>query len=98
MLIYFLKTKELLIKKIALDRIAKHQKLSVDTVVNHIEKLIDAGEKLDLEYLKLPSNRYEVMRKAFKVCGQEKLKPVFEYLDKKYSYDELKITRVLINL
>ncbi len=96
--IYFLKTKELLIKKIALDRIAKHQKLSVDTVVNHIEKLIDAGEKLDLEYLKLPSNRYEVMRKAFKVCGQEKLKPVFEYLDKKYSYDELKITRVLINL
>ena len=57
---------------------------------------IDAGEVLDLEYLKLPHDRYDVMRKAYLKCGDEKLKPVFEYLNEKYTYDELKLARVLL--
>jgi ATP-dependent DNA helicase RecQ len=93
---YYLKTKELLAKKIPIERIAKHQDLAPSTIVNHIEKLIDAGEKLDLEYLKLPRDRYEVMKKAYEECGDEKLKPVFEYLGEKYSYDELRLVRVLL--
>lgn len=93
---YFLKTKELIQKKVPIVRIAKHEKLSQDTIINHIEKMIDAGEVLDLEYLKLPRDRYEVMRKAYLKCGDEKLKPVFEYLEGKYNYDELKLVRVLL--
>lgn len=93
---YFLKTKELIQKKVPIARIAKHEKLSQDTIINHIEKMIDAGEILDLEYLKLPRDRYDVMRKAYLKCGDEKLKPVFEYLDGKYNYDELKLVRVLL--
>jgi hypothetical protein len=58
--------------------------------------MIDAGEVLDLEYLKLPRDRYEVMRKAYLKYGDEKLKPVFEYLAGKYTYDELKLVRVLL--
>lgn len=96
--IFYLKTKELLIKKISIERIAKHQGVSTNTIINHIEKLIDAGEKIDLEYLKLPTGRYEAMKKAFMECGDEKLKPVFEYLNGKYSYDELKVARILIHL
>jgi ATP-dependent DNA helicase RecQ len=93
---YFLKTKELIQKKVSLPRIAKHEKLSQDTIINHIEKMIDAGEILDLEYLKLPRDRYDVMRKAYLKCGDEKLKPVYEYLEGKYTYDELKLVRVLL--
>ena len=93
---YFLKTKELIQKKVPIARIAKHEKLSQDTIINHIEKMIDAGEILDLEYLKLPRDRYDVMRKAYLKCGDEKLKPVFEYLGGKYNYDELKLVRVLL--
>jgi len=92
---YYLKTKELTQKKIPLERIAKHQGLAVGTIINHLEKMIDAGERLDLEYLKLPKDRYEKMKTAFAECGDERLKPVFEYLDGKYSYDELKLARVL---
>jgi len=94
--IFYLKTKELLAKKIPVDRIAKNQGVQPSTIVNHIEKLIDAGEKMDLDYLKLPSDRYEAMKKAFKKVGDEKLKPVFEYLNGKYDYDELRLARVLI--
>jgi len=36
------------------------------------------------------------MKNAFRECGDEKLKPVFEYLDEKYSYDELKLARILL--
>ena len=93
---YYVKTKELLLKKIAIDRIANNQRLAVSTVINHIEKMVDAGERLDLEYLKLPSDRYRIMQAAFKECGDEKLKPVFEYLKEKFSYDELRLVRVLM--
>ena len=37
------------------------------------KKVHDAGEILDLEYLKLPRDRYEIMRKAYLKCGDEKL-------------------------
>jgi ATP-dependent DNA helicase RecQ len=95
---FYLKTKELLMKKTSVDRIAKHQDLTPGTVINHIEKMIDAGEKMDLEYLKLPSGRYEAMKNAFEECGDEKLKPVYEHLDGKFSYDELKLARILLRL
>jgi len=93
---YHQKTKELINKKISIDRIAKNQGKKIDTIINHIEKLIDAGENLDLEYLKLPSNRYKTISKAFFEIGDEKLKPVFEYLNGEFSYNELKLARVLI--
>jgi ATP-dependent DNA helicase RecQ len=94
--VYYLKTRELLIKKTPLERIAKHQDVAPGTIINHIEKLIDAGEKLDLEFLKLPRDRYEIMKEAFSACGDEKLKPVHEYLQGKFSYDELKLARILL--
>jgi ATP-dependent DNA helicase RecQ len=95
---FYLKTKELLQKKIPISRIAKNQNLAPGTVINHIEKIIDAGEPLDLEYLKLPHDRFKAMKAAFDKCGDEKLKPVFEYLKGKYTYDELKLVRVLLRM
>jgi ATP-dependent DNA helicase RecQ len=94
---YYLKTKELLIKKIPLQRIAKNQDLKESTVVNHIEKMMDAGEKLDLEYLKLPFDSYREIEKVFKELGNERLKPIFEYFSGKYSYERLRLVRVLMD-
>ena len=96
--IYFLPTKELIQKKITIERIAKHLDISQATVINHLEKMIDAGEKLDLDYLKLPRDRFEVMKKSFAEYGDERLKPVFESLKGKFSYDELRLARLLIRL
>ena len=93
---FYTTTRELLVKKIPVERIARHQDLKPSTIINHIEKLVDAGERLDLEYLKLPTDRYQVMQQAFTECGDEKLKPVFEHLDEKYDYDELRLARVLL--
>ena len=93
---FYLQTKELVIKKIPLERIAKNQDLRPSTVIDHLEKMIDAGERMDLEYLKLPLDRYEKIKAAFLVCGDEKLKPVFEYLGGEFEYDLIRLVRVLM--
>jgi ATP-dependent DNA helicase RecQ len=93
---FFQKTLELVQKKIPVERIAKNQNLVVGTVINHLEKMLDAGVSLDLDYLKLPRDRFETMTKAFATTGDEKLKPVFEQLKGKFTYDELKLARVLL--
>ena len=93
---FYTKTRELIIKKIPISRIAKNQNVKFDTIVNHLEKMIDTGVALDLEYLKLPKDRYKKIKNAFRACGDERLKPVFEYLDGKFDYDEIKLARVLL--
>ncbi|MCK5416567.1 DNA helicase RecQ [Candidatus Parcubacteria bacterium] len=93
---YYIQTKELLKKKISIDAIAKRQDKKPNTIIKHIEKLIDAGENLDLEYLKLPRDRYEKIKKGFNKFGNEFLKPVFEYFNGEFDYDELQLVRVLM--
>ncbi len=93
---FYTKTRELVMKKIPIERIAKNQNIKKETVVNHLEKMIDAGVRLDLEYLKLPKDRYEKIKKAFEECGDERLKPVYEYLNGSHNYDEIRLVRVLL--
>ena len=91
------KTRELLVKKIPVERIAKHQDLAPSTIINHIEKMIDSGERLDLEYLKLPLDSYHKIESAFTELGDEKLKPIFEKFNGEYPYDRIRLVRVLMN-
>ncbi len=93
---YYIRTKELLKKKSPIKSIAKRLDKKPSTIINHIEKMIDAGENLDLEYLKLPRDKYEEIKKGFEEIGDEFLKPVFEHLGGKYGYDELRLVRVLM--
>lgn len=93
---HYAKTKELLLKKTPINHIATIQDKKITTIINHIEKLIDSGEKLDLEYLKLPRNKYEEIKKGFEEIGEEFLKPVYEHFKGKFSYDDLNLVRVLI--
>ncbi len=93
---FYTKTRELIVKKISIKRIAKNQDVKIDTIVSHIEKMIDAGVELDLGYLKLPTDRYEKIKKGFLHCGDERLKPVYEYLNGTFEYDDIKLVRVLM--
>ncbi len=91
-------TRALLKKKMSLEKIAEHQGLKPGTIIGHIEKLLNSGEILDLEYLTLPPDRFHAMKKAFDECGDEQLKPVFDHLDEKYSYNELRLAKMLFRV
>jgi ATP-dependent DNA helicase RecQ len=93
-----LATLELVSQKIPLEEIAKRQNYKVGTIVEHLQRLTEAGEKLDLDYLNFPQEKLEVIRSAFEKCGNEKLKSVFEYLNGKYSYDDLRLANVIIKM
>ena len=58
--------------------------------------MVQAGEEINLDYLKEPLDRYHAMKAAFEISGIERLKPVFDHLGEEYSYEELKLARVLL--
>jgi superfamily II DNA helicase RecQ len=43
-----------------------------------------------------PQEKFHKIKTAFEKCDGEKLKPVFDYLGEKYSYDEIKIAKLLL--
>lgn len=88
------KTKELILQKKSLDEIAKAQGVQKGTIVGHLEKLISSSESLDLNHLKPSQESFDIINNAFLKCGTEKLKPVYEFLNENYSYDEIKLVRL----
>ena len=89
-------TREMVVQKKPLNEIAKVQGLTESTIINHIDRLVDAGEELDIDYLKPPSGQLAEIKKAFLKCGSEKLKPVYDFLDEKYSYEEIRLASLFL--
>jgi hypothetical protein len=80
--------------------IAKERNLAQTTIIGHIEELYMQGklDKRDVERV-APRKILEVLAdiaSAFDVHGGEKLAPVHAALKGKYSFDELRLARVLL--
>ncbi len=100
------KTLELLKKEKTLKEISKKRNLSEDTILKHILKIKKENKNLNLDFLKPEKNILEKVKKAKKILekkkenldldGNLKLKPVFQFLDEKISYDEIKISFIFL--
>lgn len=90
------KTKEMVSQKLPLAKIAQEQGVHEATIMHHIEKLLSQGEQFDLEYIKPTQENFVTIKNAFEECGIDRLKPVFEHLEEKYSYDEIRIVRLFL--
>jgi ATP-dependent DNA helicase RecQ len=93
--IAYLQTKEMLLQKRSLEEIAQFQELTVGTIVNHVERLLEAGEEFDLAYLRPQSEIYDKICNAFEECGKDKLRPVFEFLGETIDYDTIRLARLI---
>jgi ATP-dependent DNA helicase RecQ len=89
-------TKELLLKKIPLEEIAKIRGLKLGTILSHLEKLSAEDENVPIEHLKPEAERLEKIKAAFEKSGGLALTPVKELLGEDYSYDELHLARIFI--
>jgi ATP-dependent DNA helicase RecQ len=93
----YAETKKMIEQKMSIKEIAKARNIALKTIFSHLEELVDAGEKLDLEYLKASlEDRFENIKKAFEISGLERLKPVFEHLDGEVEYDDIRLVRVFL--
>lgn len=79
--------------------IAKTRKLTLGTIADHVTKLVSGGRiTRELVEARIPQRLKGALPsiyKAFDVNGTEKLTPVHAFLKARYSFDELKLARIL---
>ncbi len=86
-------TKEMLDKGMTLEEIATFRDIGVDTLITHIEKLVDQGEIVVLDKVLPKKVRLQKISKAFEELDTTKLTPIFDYLDGKVLYNDIKLVR-----
>lgn len=86
-------TQEMLAKGRSLQEIAKERDLSVDTIIGHIEKLVEMNEKVELKHVLPAKKDVTAIKKAFKELDTKKLTPVFDHLRGKYTFHEIRLVR-----
>ena len=87
-------TKRLLAQKLPIGEIAKRRGLAASTVLGHVERLVDAGEQLDIDHLMPSADRFARIRVAFGKSAGLNLAPVGELLGQEFSYEELRLARI----
>ena len=90
------KTKEMVLEKISIKEIARMQGLKESTIVYHIEKIIDGEEQIDINYLIPFKERFERIKTAFEKLGTERLAPIYNYFNEEFSYDEIRLVRIIL--
>jgi uncharacterized protein YpbB len=96
----FEKTLELLKDGKGIAAIAKERKLAATTITGHVEELFMQGklDKRDIERI-TPRHVLEQLAtivQAFDAHGTDKLAPVYAALGGRFSFDELRLARVLV--
>lgn len=91
-------TKEMLDKKYSLEKIAAERNLSLDTVIGHIEKLIEYKEEASLEHLLPAKKELEKIIKTFEKLDTRKLTPVYDALGGKVSYQTIRVVRAHLGI
>jgi ATP-dependent DNA helicase PIF1 len=90
-------TKSLVDAKLSIQEIAASRGLTENTILQHLEKIVADGERINLEYLEISEERFEQIKTAFEqIGGDYRLKPVRETLGQEFSYQELRLVRLFI--
>ena len=94
-------TREMLKENLSVESIAENRRLSVDTIINHIEKLqslkqIDNAHIAVLKKM-LPETDFDSIFSEINKSEDGKLKPIYEKFEGKYSYSDIRIARLFVN-
>lgn len=93
-------THKMIKSKKSLEEMSEEKVVKVSTILAHIEKLLEEKviTKKDIEYLKPDTKEFNKMFKEINVVlkkvGADKLTPIFNALDGKYTFEEIKFTKI----
>jgi ATP-dependent DNA helicase RecQ len=87
-------TRRLLSEGRSPEEVAAERGLALNTIMGHVEAMVDGGEDLNLDRLMPASDRAAEIRSAFEAAGTLMLSPVRELLGEGYSYEELRLVRL----
>lgn len=91
-------TKSMLDDGKTIEEIATERKLSVDTILGHIEKLLEYKEDVKLEHTIPTGKAFDKIAKAFEKLDTRKLTPVYDSLGGKVPYQDIRLVRAYLNL
>lgn len=97
-------TKELVKEKLSLEEIAKEREMTIDTIINHLEKLTGEDKELDISYLKksISPSKFQKISSVFKELEKKgeqlRLSPVKNKLSASVSFNDIKLARLLYGL
>jgi ATP-dependent exoDNAse (exonuclease V) alpha subunit len=95
------KTLDMILEKISLEEIAEARGVKQETIISHIEDLMQAGNEIEIDYLQKEFKRGELedILDAFQELDTTTLSPVYNYLaknKKKPTYLKLRLARLFL--
>ena len=87
-------TRELLSRGLSIGEIALQRGLAETTIIAHLENIAGRGEPLDIQHLAPSEERLTEIEEAFNICGSAFLKPVWEFLGDRFTYNEIRLARI----
>ncbi len=91
-------TMQLIREKKSLEAMAQIRGLAVSTILAHIERLLGAGEDLDIEYLRPKKEIYEKVSEAIRSHGDAGLRAIYDALEEQVGYEVIKLVGIFESL
>jgi len=92
----YTKTQKLISQKMDLTEISKSLNLKISTIINHIEILKNKWLTCDIDHIKPDKKTIIEIQQSFLKFNNDRLKPVFNELNWKYSYDTIKLVKLFL--
>ncbi len=87
-----MQTWELYRKGLTVQAIANARGMSPNTISGHLVELMDMGREVDINLL-VESESQQAIVQAIEVIGDERLRAIYEFLQERYTFDEIKFVR-----
>lgn len=92
-------TVELLEKGMGFDEVAAARDLKVETIVNHVERYLATGKKVNADIVfSLDDGKRDLIVDVLKRQDSHALKPVYDYFGGDVSYEEIRLARLWMKL
>ena len=90
-------TKSLILQKFSLDQIANTRHLAATTIIGHLEKIRQENPQIDIDHLKPSPAEFNEIAAIFEQSNTTALTPIFKRLNGKYTFEQLRLTRIFLN-
>ena len=87
-----MQTWELHRKGLTVEGIADARGMSPTTITGHLVELIEMEREVDINLLVEPERQQPIVQ-AIQIIGDDRLKPIYEFLQSSYTFEEIKLVR-----
>ncbi|MCC7357500.1 RecQ family ATP-dependent DNA helicase [Candidatus Uhrbacteria bacterium] len=90
-------TVDLFAEKKSITDIAALRNMSKSTIIGHLEQALEQKQQLDLSHITdISIHRFGIIARAFEQAGTYMLAPIRTDLGEEYSYDEIRLVRLML--